>query len=170
MTSDEQDTGGITRRKALKRLGAGAVVAWAAPVVTSFRAPAYAGSSIPGSCHLVASLDAGQEVPPRSSPATGTADLSINTQSRVVHYTYTFKDLTAFATAARVHHAPQGVNGPVVITLANPPRSRSGAVTGVLLVSPELAADLCANPTNYYINITSAVFTDGEIRGQMKGL
>lgn len=33
---------GISRRKMLKRVGAGAAVAWSAPVLTSLRVPAYA--------------------------------------------------------------------------------------------------------------------------------
>ena len=34
----------ISRRRILKRIGGGAVIAWSAPVLTSIRAPAYAES------------------------------------------------------------------------------------------------------------------------------
>src|SRR6266498_5669809 len=38
----------ITRRRMLKRIGAGAAVAWTAPILTSIRAPAFAASPICG--------------------------------------------------------------------------------------------------------------------------
>jgi hypothetical protein len=40
------DSGGISRRKMLRRIGAGAAIAWTAPVLTSMRAPAFAQGSI----------------------------------------------------------------------------------------------------------------------------
>jgi hypothetical protein len=39
---------GVSRRKMLKRIGAGAAVAWTAPILTSIRTPAFAAS--PGVC------------------------------------------------------------------------------------------------------------------------
>ena len=41
---DEQPNG-ISRRRMLKRIGAGAAVAWSAPVLTSLRTPAFAQAS-----------------------------------------------------------------------------------------------------------------------------
>jgi hypothetical protein len=39
---------GISRRRMLKRIGAGAAVAWSAPILTSLRSPAFAqGSPVP---------------------------------------------------------------------------------------------------------------------------
>jgi len=40
------DSGGISRRKMLRRIGAGAAIAWTAPVLTSMRAPAFAQGTI----------------------------------------------------------------------------------------------------------------------------
>ena len=40
----EPSASGISRRKMLKRIGAGAAIAWTAPVLTSIRAPAFAQS------------------------------------------------------------------------------------------------------------------------------
>jgi hypothetical protein len=40
---------GISRRTLLKRVGAGAAIAWAAPIVTSFGSKAFAG--LPGRCN-----------------------------------------------------------------------------------------------------------------------
>lgn len=42
---------GISRRRMLKRVGAGAAVAWSAPVLTSLRVPAFAQSALcPNGC------------------------------------------------------------------------------------------------------------------------
>src|SRR2546426_3733921 len=46
MGSDEQKDS-ISRRRMLKRIGAGAAVAWSAPILTSIRTPAFATS---GTC------------------------------------------------------------------------------------------------------------------------
>lgn len=40
----------ISRRKMLKRIGAGAAVAWSAPVLSSLRTPAFAGHIYPTRC------------------------------------------------------------------------------------------------------------------------
>jgi hypothetical protein len=48
--------GRISRRKALKRIGAGAAIAWSAPIMTSLRTPAFAQGSPPG-CRDCAPLD-----------------------------------------------------------------------------------------------------------------
>lgn len=41
---------GISRRRMLKRIGAGAAVAWSAPVLTSIRTPAFAQYNGPSPC------------------------------------------------------------------------------------------------------------------------
>jgi len=46
MLNEELDRG-ISRRKMLRRIGAGAAIAWSAPVLTSLRAPAFAQGSGP---------------------------------------------------------------------------------------------------------------------------
>ena len=42
---EEQPVSRISRRKALKRIGAGAAVAWSAPVLSSLRTPAFAAGT-----------------------------------------------------------------------------------------------------------------------------
>src|SRR2546428_6486724 len=42
------ETGGVSRRKMLKRIGTGAAIAWTAPILTSIRTPAFA--TTPGVC------------------------------------------------------------------------------------------------------------------------
>jgi hypothetical protein len=42
MTAEGRPESGISRRRMLKRLGAGAAIAWSAPVLSSLRTPAFA--------------------------------------------------------------------------------------------------------------------------------
>jgi hypothetical protein len=66
MSSEE-----ISRRRMLKRIGAGAAVAWSAPILTSIRTPAFAqyGACSPGSPCLSCGPDAG--CPTELSPHCG---------------------------------------------------------------------------------------------------
>jgi hypothetical protein len=41
---------GISRRRMLKRVGAGAAIAWSAPILTSIRTPAFAQNEPPPGC------------------------------------------------------------------------------------------------------------------------
>ena len=44
MSEEFEMTDGISRRKMLKRIGAGAAVAWTAPILTSIKTPAFAAT------------------------------------------------------------------------------------------------------------------------------
>jgi hypothetical protein len=55
MTPEELGQDGISRRKMLKRIGAGAAVAWSAPILTSMRAPAFAQQ--PNGCEGASACD-----------------------------------------------------------------------------------------------------------------
>ena len=71
---EPQGAGGISRRRMLKRVGAGVAVAWTAPILTSVRVPAYAQTT-PTSCRLSApEMTGAKERPnPVASPGTGSA-------------------------------------------------------------------------------------------------
>ncbi|MGH2572005.1 MAG: twin-arginine translocation signal domain-containing protein [Actinomycetota bacterium] len=56
---DETASGGISRRKALKGIGAGAAVVWAAPVLTSLQTPAFAQTPICERCSDILCCDPG---------------------------------------------------------------------------------------------------------------
>jgi hypothetical protein len=56
MSEDERLESGISRRTALKRIGAAGAIAWATPVISSLSTPAFAGTitdrscDVPGTC------------------------------------------------------------------------------------------------------------------------
>ncbi|HEU4997373.1 MAG TPA: CHRD domain-containing protein [Lapillicoccus sp.] len=76
--------------------------------------------------------------------------------------------LSGAAVAAHIHLAPRHVAGPVKIPLAIP-SAADFTTSGCTTVSDSaLLADVQANPKAYYINVHTALFPGGEVRGQLK--
>lgn len=110
---------------------------------------------------FVAFLDGDQEVPPTVTPATGFATVELNDTEDFLSISLTFQDLLAPQTAAHIHRAPPGVNGPVIIPLP------LGSFTAFLAaIGPADVAELEAG--TLYINVHSQLFPGGEIRGQLQ--
>lgn len=106
-------------------------------------------------------LDGAQEVPPTPSLALGRACVRI-LPSGAVEYRVEANGLVA--TAAHIHRAAAGVNGPVIVPLVGGPTSWAG------VSAPLAAADLSAMRNGQtYINVHTAAFPGGEIRGQLIG-
>ncbi|MFP5309423.1 MAG: CHRD domain-containing protein [Actinomycetes bacterium] len=75
-------------------------------------------------------------------------------------------DKIAPATAAHIHEAAAGANGPVVVNLTPPTNgSSAGCVdTG----DQDLAADITLRePENYYVNVHNAEYPGGAVRAQL---
>ncbi|GGK72782.1 CHRD domain-containing protein [Rufibacter glacialis] len=104
-----------------------------------------------------------EEVPANSSQATGTFTGSYNKDTKILTYTITFSGLTP--TAMHFHRGDVGVSGPIVIPIGSAPyTSPINAQTPALTADQE--AELLAG--KYYVNIHSAQFPGGEIRGQVR--
>ena len=163
---EPQGIGDISRRRMLRRLGAGVAVAWTAPILTSVRVPAYAQVS-PG-CNLRASMNGAQETPPNASPGTGTATFT-RTAPNQLSYTYSYQNLIGpgGVNAAHIHEAPAGTPGGIVIPLSINAGTTSGSVSDTATADPMLLDRICANPAGFYINLNTQEFPGGEIRGQL---
>jgi hypothetical protein len=128
-------------------------------------ATASATATIPaGPClRYTVALDGAQETPPNNSPATGSANIVIDTGQNTLAYTIAYTGLVAPETAAHIHgFAPRGAPAGVLFPLpAGNPKA------GVITYAEAQEANILAGLT--YINIHSLTFPGGEIRGQIDG-
>jgi hypothetical protein len=115
-----------------------------------------------------ADLSGANEVPPVATPASGRAVLVLfdDAGTLTLHYRVTVSDISDI-TAAHIHAGAPGENGPVVFTLFDgtgtfdPDNPISGSIA---ITNAELTELLTGN---YYINVHTSEYPDGEIRGQV---
>ena len=65
---------------------------------------------------------------------------------------------------AHIHVGAAGTNGPVVVPLPPPTTGASG---GCVAVDPTLLRAIANNPAGYYVNVHTAAFPGGAVRGQL---
>jgi hypothetical protein len=82
-------------------------------------------------------------------------------------YALTASGLTAPPTAAHIHNAPAGQNGPVVVNFTPVPATTTFALTTCATVPAATAQGLAQNRANFYVNVHDTNFPGGEIRGQL---
>lgn len=112
-----------------------------------------------------ASLSGAQEVPPAATSATGQAEVQFNENTNKVTWKVTYNGLTGPATGGHIHGpAAMGQNAGVVIPFTA--NLNAQPVTGEATVTPAQYADMAAGL--YYVNIHTARFPGGEIRGQLR--
>jgi len=111
--------------------------------------------------NLKASMDAKSEVPPNSSPATGTVTATYDTSSKKLSWKGNYSGLTGPATAAHFHYGESGKNGPIVVPITPATSPFEGSAT---LTYPQ-AAELLAG--KWYVNVHTEANKGGEIRGQV---
>ena len=111
---------------------------------------------------LKADLKGSNEVPPNSSPASGTAEATLNTDTKVLTWTITFKDLTGPAVAAHFHGPGEpGKNAGIAL----PFKTTQSPIEGTATLSDAQMGDLLAG--KWYANIHTQANPGGELRGNM---
>lgn len=147
--------------------------------LTTFTAAACGGGSSTGGLDAEAvytfSLTQAAEVPaPKPTTASGSAQIILYPSS--IDYQVNGTSIIG-VTAAHIHNAAPGVQGPIVVTLLS--QTAGGTVNGVLAKGTLTAANLPAGVTldalkalilsgNAYINVHTTANPSGEIRGQIK--
>lgn len=123
-----------------------------------------------GNTEAEATLSGDQEVPPAATQATGTANAELDGDELRVFGVFSNlgSDLFPVAgSAAHVHNAPRGANGPIVFNLeVVTTDNRSGAFSGTRTLND--AEKEAFEDGNLYVNIHSATFNAGELRGQLE--
>jgi hypothetical protein len=107
------------------------------------------------------------ESPAGDPVATGTATVRLRAGQGQVCYKVAADNLGGAAVAMHIHQAAAGTAGPVVIPLATP--NADGKAAGCAVVARPLVAQILASPAGYYLNVHTAAFPGGAIRGQLTG-
>ncbi|HST52493.1 MAG TPA: PQQ-dependent sugar dehydrogenase [Pyrinomonadaceae bacterium] len=110
---------------------------------------------------FVANLDGSQEVPPVSTNARGTATILLNPDETTALVSLSFRNLTGTETFAKIH-------GPAATGQTASPEfdlpSTGNFTNFQITLTPQQVGDLKAGL--FYLNVRSAAFPAGEIRGQ----
>ena len=71
--------------------------------------------------------------------------------------------------AAHIHRGRTGVAGDIVVPLEQPSSGDPGASSACARVARSVSRAILQNPNRYYVNVHTAGFPDGAIRGQLFG-
>ena len=117
---------------------------------------------------LKAKLRGGAEVPGPGDPdGKGVANITLTMEGDVhlVCWIIHVNKITLPASAAHIHIGPEGVAGPVVVTLSAP--DARGNARGCREVTHELHMELHMHPEQYYVNVHNINYPAGAVRGQL---
>ncbi len=107
-----------------------------------------------------ADMVASEETPPVDSKGKGTADFTVDTDTKKISWVVKSEGLTGDVTAAHIH-------GPAAVGEKAPPEidMSKAIMEGNADITDAQLADIKAGKT--YVNLHTAKFPDGEIRGQL---
>lgn len=111
---------------------------------------------------LKAELKGSNEVPPNASHASGKAEATLDTSTKVLTYTVTYSDLSGPALGAHFHGPSEpGKNAGIVL----PFKTVQSPIRGSATLTDNQVTDLLAG--KWYANVHTAANPGGEVRGQM---
>jgi len=111
---------------------------------------------------VAVSLTGDQEVPAVTTSAKGEGKITIGDDNSV---SGSIRTTGITGTAAHIHEAPAGKNGPPIITLEKKGDNEWAVPAGAKLTDAQLESFKAGN---LYVNIHSAEHRPGEIRAQLK--
>jgi hypothetical protein len=123
-------------------------------------------------CVLHAKLTAKSETTGSTSVAKGHTLIRVRADGTIQFRTKILNKAHETFVAGHIHEAPVGVAGSVVVPLfvAPSPPTSARQIKQRGIATPNAGttgAELCANPSAYYVNYHTTAFTGGAIRGQL---
>jgi hypothetical protein len=106
------------------------------------------------------------ETPAGDPVGTGTATIRLRAGQGQVCYQLAVENL-APAVASHIHRGASGVAGPVVVPLTTP--GADGKSSGCAPAARAVVSAMLAQPASYYVNVHTAEFQGGAVRGQLTG-
>jgi hypothetical protein len=154
----------------MRRLILCVVAACAVAAPTASVAPAKSGKST--ACVLHAKLVAKNETTSSTSTARGHTQIKVLHGGAIKFKTHITNRNHETFVAGHIHEAPAGVAGSVVVPLFVAPASPTSArhIKQKGTATPNAGttgAELCENPSAYYVNYHTTAFPGGAIRGQL---
>jgi CHRD domain len=111
-----------------------------------------------------AALTGDAEVPGPGDPqGSGTVVVTLKPDTGELCYELSVANLQE-ATAAHIHKGEKGEEGPVAVPLDAP---KTGAAKGCTKADVLVIEALMQDPTDYYVNVHTAAFPKGAVRGQL---
>ena len=115
---------------------------------------------------FVAHLNSIQEVPATASSGSGSCQIVLNAAETQITVNCTYANLTSNVVASHIHgNAAPGINAPVLFNLTNT-GGTSGTISNTIAVTAAQVASMRSHL--FYVNVHTANFTGGEVRGQIK--
>lgn len=143
----------LNRRFALRTLAVVGALGIVAGCATQMGEPMYTQT---------VALSGANEVPPVTTPASGTATVTI----RPDHTVSVKVSATGMsATASHIHQGAASANGPVIVPFTKTADNTFVAPDGAKLTDAQYDAYKAGG---LYVNVHSAAYPGGEIRGQLK--
>jgi len=127
------------------------------------------------STFLAAKLSGANEVATPGGPAVadpeGKGVALVRVKGNRVSFSVSFSGIAA-PTLGHIHEGKAGVNGPVKVTLFGTalPATVNAAAGAVEVDDAKLAQSIRTNPSGFYVNLHSAEFPGGAVRGQLTNL
>lgn len=123
--------------------------------------------------YLSADMSGEQEVPVPGKPAVGApggrAIAQVEVKGNRVIFAFRWAGISA-PTLGHIHQGGAGVNGDVVVPLfadKGMPATATAAAGVVTVSDPSVATAIRSNPTGFYLNLHTAEFPGGAVRGQL---
>ncbi len=132
----------------------------------AFPEGAVRGQLSPLATLLGTTLSGDEEGPPGEVDAGGVAFVDLLEDGTTVCASIDYVG-AAVPTAAHVHAAEAGADGPVVVTLAPFDGDEAVADGCVGGLDPRLVADIAADPAGYYVDVHTDAYPDGAVRGRL---
>ncbi len=112
-----------------------------------------------------ATLDSTQEVPSNTSAGRGAAEVQFNSSTNALSWKVTYSGLSGAVTGAHIHGpAAPGSNAGIVVPFSG--NLDAQPMQGQATLTPTQFGDLAAGL--WYVNLHTAQFPGGEIRGQLR--
>lgn len=114
-------------------------------------------------------LSGPQEVPgPGDDDGVGMAWVSVDADTNTVCWSIQVTGIELPAAAAHIHTGAEGESGPPVVPVTPP--SLEGVSAGCAEADAAVVQAILDNPSGHYLNVHTASFPDGAVRGQLLGL